>query len=123
VQTYKVLLADDSSRFRKMLRTAFEEEGIQVAKEASDGIEAIRMLEELLPDVMILDLVMPGLSGMDVLARVPEISPGTRVIVLTALDSEKFAAAALEAGAADFLVKPIDPREVLLSIKKALAAG
>ena len=123
MQSGKVLIVDDSAAVRAAVRTVLEAKGLDVVAEAGDGLEAIKLIEELKPDLVLLDLVLPGMSGVDVLTRMGSISPGTKVVVLTALDTDRFAAQALEAGAADFLGKPFDGEELVSVILKTLAAG
>lgn len=101
----RVLLADDHSIVRQGVRLLLEKERLQVVGEATDGHEAIRLAEALQPDVVVLDLEMPLLNGLDVLAAMARVSPRTRCIMLTRHVEEPYAIAALRAGARGYVLK------------------
>jgi two-component system, NarL family, response regulator LiaR len=109
----RVLIADDHAVVRQGLRTFLEvQDGIEVVGEAGDGQEALAMIEALSPDVVVMDLLMPRLSGIEATQRIRELRPATRVIVLTSfLDDEKVFAA-VRAGAAGYLLKDVRPQEL-----------
>jgi len=109
----RVLIADDHAVVRQGLRTFLEvQDGIEVVGEAGDGQEALKMVEALSPDVVVMDLLMPRLSGIDATLRIRELRPTTKVIVLTSfLDDEKVFAA-VRAGAAGYLLKDVRPQEL-----------
>jgi two-component system, NarL family, response regulator LiaR len=109
----RVLIADDHAVVRQGLRTFLEvQDGIDVVGEAGDGQEALAMIEALAPDVVVMDLLMPRLSGIEATQRIREIRPSTKVIVLTSfLDDEKVFAA-VRAGAAGYLLKDVRPQEL-----------
>lgn len=101
-----IVLADDHAIVRDGLRALLEAEpGFAVAGEADDGLKAIRLVERLKPDVLVLDLMMPGLNGLDALRIVGQRSPRTRVVVLSMSDSETFVAQALKGGASAYVLK------------------
>src|SRR5262245_29166716 len=102
----RVLLADDHTLFRDGLRSLLERLGdVTVAGEAGDGREALKLIEEQGPDVAIVDITMPGLSGLEVAARAKRVSPATRVIILSMHAGEAYVAHALRAGVAGYLLK------------------
>jgi two-component system, NarL family, response regulator LiaR len=109
----RVLIADDHAVVRQGLRTFLEvQDGIEVVGEAGDGQEALAMIEALSPDVVVMDLLMPRLSGIEATQRIRELRPSTKVIVLTSfLDDEKIFAA-VRAGAAGYLLKDVRPQEL-----------
>src|SRR5512132_1518898 len=84
--TVRVLLVDDHDLFREGLRNLLEERGVQVAGEASTGAEAVRLVREVAPDVVVMDLHMPGISGIEAIKQIAAIAPLTRVLVLTISD-------------------------------------
>ena len=116
-----ILIADDERNIRLTLRTALESEGYAV-QEAADGNAALESILKKVPDLMVLDLSMPGLDGMGVLQRLKPMSPGQkpRVIVLTAYGSFPVAVRATRLGAVDFLEKPVTPEALRESVKGAL---
>jgi DNA-binding response OmpR family regulator len=106
-----VLIVDDEPNVRLMLRTALESAGHRVL-EAADGLAALSRLERETCDLVVLDLRMPKLDGMQTLARLRERGTGTPVVMLTAHGSIPDAVAAMRLGAIDFLTKPITPGEL-----------
>jgi DNA-binding NarL/FixJ family response regulator len=118
----RVLLVDDHAVVREGLRTFLAlQEGIEIAGEAADGEEAVRAAEQLRPDVVLMDLVMPKLDGVAAMRILRERVPKTRVIVLTSfLDDDKLLPA-LRAGAAGYLLKNTPPQELVRAVRAAHA--
>ncbi|GAA4566999.1 response regulator [Planotetraspora kaengkrachanensis] len=113
-----VFLADDDGRFRAVYRKLFDRtEGFRVAGEAGDGEEALRLIRALEPDVALLDVQMPGGSGLEVARRVLGEATDTRVIVLTTFDLDEYVHEALTLGASGFLLKNASPQEVLHAVR------
>ncbi|SDK76639.1 DNA-binding response regulator, NarL/FixJ family, contains REC and HTH domains [Nonomuraea maritima] len=113
-----VFLADDDSRFRAAYRKLFERtEGFRVAGEAADGVEAARLILALAPDVALLDVQMPGGSGLDAARQVLATAASTRVIMLTTFDLDEYVHEALTLGASGFLLKNAAPPEVLHAVR------
>ena len=114
----RVLIADDHGVVRQGLRTFLElQEEIAVVGEASDGEEAVDAVERLAPDVVLMDLVMPRLDGIEAIRRIRERSPGTRVIVLTSFVEDDKVFPAVRAGAAGYLLKDVEPQELVRAIR------
>jgi two-component system, NarL family, response regulator NreC len=101
----RVILADDHLIVRQGLRLLLEREGILVLGEASDGLEAVRLIGELSPDIAVLDLDMPRLDGLGALRESARLSPQTRGIILTRHMEEPYAIEALRAGARGYVLK------------------
>jgi DNA-binding NarL/FixJ family response regulator len=114
----RVLIADDHAVVRRGLKTFLElQNDIEVVGEAEDGEEAVEAVDRLGPDVVLLDLVMPHVDGVTALRRIREQSPATRVIVLTSfLDDDKLLPA-VRAGAAGYLLKDVQPQELVAGIR------
>jgi len=114
----RVFLADDHPVVRQGLRTFLESrDGIDVVGDAGDGEAAVAAVERLRPDVVLMDLVMPGLSGVDAIARIREHSPETRVVVLTSFASDDQVIPAVQAGAAAYLLKDVEPTGLEAAIR------
>ena len=117
----KVMIVDDSLFMRKMLRDLLEREGYQVVAEASDGVEAVATYREHLPDLTTLDIVMPNKTGIEALQEIIAFAPAARVVMCSAVGQESLSAAATEAGAKGFILKPFDPELVARTLKEACA--
>lgn len=114
----RVLIADDHPLIRLGIRTQLEGDGeIQVIAEAGDGREAVRLIEKHLPDIVFLDISMPGLSGLDVLDQVGTRFPGVSTIILTLHESEEYARRAFKLGAMGYLTKTAPYGEVQQAVK------
>lgn len=114
----RVIIADDHTVVRQGLRTFLEvQDDIEVVGEAADGEEAVALVQTLLPDVVVMDLVMPRLDGIEAIRRIRENAPSTRVIVLTSFAEDEKVFAAVRAGAAGYLLKDIRPHELAEAIR------
>ena len=116
----RVLIADDASFMRQMIREIIEPEGYEVVGEATNGIEAIEKYNELHPDIVTMDIVMPKQSGIDAVKGILAESPDAKVVMCSALGQESLVMEALQAGAKDFIVKPFKPDNVLQTLSKVL---
>jgi two-component system chemotaxis response regulator CheY len=116
----RVLIADDASFMRQMIREIIEPEGYEVVGEATNGIEAVEQFEELSPDLVTMDIVMPKRSGIDAVKGILAKHPDACVVMCSALGQETLVMEALQAGARDFIVKPFKPDNVLATLKKIL---
>ena len=121
--TIRVMLADDHAVVRKGIRDFLEEDPqIQVLAEASDGQEAWALLARQQPDVAVLDIRMPGLTGIELTERIKAHYPQVRVLILTAYDDEPYIFALLRAGADGYVLKTASSRDLLQAVK-TVAAG
>jgi two-component system chemotaxis response regulator CheY len=116
----RILVADDASFMRQMIREIVEEEGHEVVAEASDGIEAIEQFKKHHPDVVTMDIVMPRRSGIDAVKGILEVDRTARVVMCSALGQETLVQEALQAGARDFIVKPFKPDAVTATLRKVI---
>ena len=116
---YRVLLVDDHDLFRTGLRTLLEEQGVDVIGEASGGAEAVRFVRELSPDVVVMDLNMPGMSGTEATRQITSVAPLTRVLVLTISDQDADVMDAILAGACGYLLKDASIEELIRGIRSA----
>src|SRR5262249_50303428 len=121
--TIRILLADDHALVRAGFRALLQNiAGFQVVAEAGDGPEALRLIETHQPDVVLLDITMPGLTGLEVAARVTQTWPSIRVVMLSMHATEEFVLQALRAGAAGYLLKDAGADELETAIR-AVASG
>jgi len=119
-----VMLVDDQNLVRNGVRSLLElAEEIEVIAEASDGAEAIRMIPEVAPDVVLLDMRMPGLSGLDVLRELSETDTLPPTIILTTFDDDELVLAGIQCGARGYLLKDIALAELVSAIKTVAEGG
>jgi len=116
----RVLIADDASFMRQMIREIIEPEGYEVVGEATNGIEAVELFDELQPDLVTMDIVMPKRSGIDAAKTILAKHSTARIVMCSALGQETLVMEALQAGARDFIVKPFKPDNVIATLKKIL---
>jgi two-component system response regulator NreC len=113
----RLILADDHLIVRQGLRLMLEKEHIEVLGEASDGLEAIRLIQEQRPDIAVLDLDMPGLDGLAVLREAARLSPQTRIIILTRHMEEPYAVEAMRSGARGYVLKTQAGTDLVAAIR------
>lgn len=119
----RIIIADDHTVMRQGTRSLLErEKDLEVVGEAADGEEAVKLIEQLRPDVAIVDIAMPKLSGIEVTKQIKPRCPSTAVLILSAYDNDEYIFALLEAGAAGYLLKDVDSREVIEAVR-AVHAG
>ncbi|MFQ5977546.1 MAG: response regulator [Candidatus Heimdallarchaeota archaeon] len=128
-QTAKILVVDDISFVRAVLRELLEKKGsYTVVGEAKDGEEAVALFlnhtPDLgdLPDIVLMDLIMPRIGGIEATQRILQIAPNTRIIILSGIDNREGISRALAAGAVDFIAKPVEPELLLSTIEHHLSA-
>ena len=118
-----VLLADDQPLLRRGFRMILEAEGdLIVAAEAADGEEAVDLAQRHAPDIVLMDIRMPGIDGIEATQRIAAADTHVRVLVLTTFDLDEYAFGALRAGASGFLLKDVRPAELVAAIR-TVAAG
>jgi NarL family two-component system response regulator LiaR len=119
----KILVVDDHPMMREALLTALSEEvDMEVVGEASDGNEGLNLAVECKPDVILMDLLMPGMGGLEAIARICEVIPDARIIVVTSLEDEDKILSAIQAGALGYFPKTA-PRTFLLEAIRKVADG
>jgi DNA-binding NarL/FixJ family response regulator len=118
----RILIADDHPLTRSALTGLLEQHGFSVVAEASDGLEAIDRARELRPDIVLLDLTMPGMGGLEALPRIRAAAPECEVVVLTASGTEDNLLAAIRGGAAGYLLKT-EPPERIAEFLQGVAHG
>jgi len=120
----RVLIADDHAIFRTALRAILESKaGMEVVAEAADSYEAVELARKLRPDVLLLDLSMPGRPGLEAVEEVRRLVPGVRILMLTAHPEDQYALRCLKAGADGYLVKGAAFEQIIEAIRKVHAGG
>ena len=115
-----VLIVDDATIIRLMLRKMFQKNGITVAGEAEDGDEAVRLYQAMNPDFVTMDITMPGMDGITATRQIMLTSPKARIIMVSALGQESNVREAISAGAKDFIVKPLKEDRLMSSVRRVL---
>jgi DNA-binding NarL/FixJ family response regulator len=115
----RVMLVDDHDLFRTGLRNLLEEQGVHIVAEAPDGNLALQLVRELAPDVVVMDLNMPGMNGIEATREITRLAPLTRVLVLTISDQDEDVMDAILAGACGYLMKDSSIQDLMQGIRAA----
>ena len=116
-----VLITDDAIFMRTMIRDILTKGGYQVSGEASTGLEAVKKYEELKPDLVTMDIVMPEMGGIDAVREIIKNHPEAKILMCSAMGQQSLVIEAIQAGAKDFVVKPFQPSRVLEAVQRVLA--
>jgi two-component system, NarL family, response regulator DegU len=117
--TIRLMLVDDHSVLRQGMRRTFEEEGYEVVAEANDGNEAIRLASQFTPDVIVMDVSMPGMDGVEATRRIIAANPNQRIVMLTMHIDHAVMSDALKAGAIGYVTKDCTTDEIIDIVKQA----
>lgn len=119
--TVTILLADDHPIIRQgLLRLLEAEPDLKVVGEASDGLQAVQLAEKLRPNILVIDMMMPGLNGLEVLRQVKKRSANTLNIVLSMQSADAYVVAALKCGASGYILKDSGPGEVVIAVRQVI---
>ncbi|MGI6081450.1 MAG: response regulator [Limnochordia bacterium] len=118
----RVLVVDDARFMRMQCTKALREAGYEVA-EAENGAEAVRQYEEWKPGLVLMDVTMPEMDGIEAVKAIKEKDPDARIVMVSAIGQQAMVMSAIEAGALDFVLKPFEPKRLLEAVEKALAAA
>jgi|SRR5690554_2357744 len=116
----RIMLVDDAQVIRLMLTKIFKDAGYEIAGEASNGAEAIRLYQELQPDLVTMDITMPEVSGIDAVKGIIKSDPNAKIVMCSAMGQKSMVLEAIEAGAKNFIIKPFDPEKVIEVAKAVL---
>jgi two-component system chemotaxis response regulator CheY len=116
----KILIADDLSFMRMIQKEILSQRGYTVVGEASNGLEAVEKFRTLRPDLVMLDITMPQMNGLEAMRKIFSIDPEARIIMCSALGQQNLIVEAIRAGVKDFIVKPFKPERMLSALEKAL---
>ena len=114
----KILIADDTTFMREMLKSALDPEKFQIIGEATDGVKAVEFYKEKKPDLLILDINMPKMNGIDALTEVIKYDPNANVIMCSDQKYENMIVMAIKRGAKDFVIKPFTSADVITAVNK-----
>ena len=118
-----VLIVDDAELFREGLKAAFSQEGFEVIGVAADGMNGIDLAKEHEPDLIMLDLLMPGMSGLEIVGTLIKVSPKSRVVLLTASESAEDLLEAVKAGASGYMTKDVPMPRLVSAMHDVLDGG
>ena len=117
---HKVMLVDDASFMRMMLKNILTGAGYEIVGEAENGAKAIEQFKALKPDLVIMDIIMPEMGGIDAVREILKVDPAAKVLMCSSMGQQSLVVEAIQAGAKDFIVKPFQPSNVLEAVKKTV---
>ena len=117
----RVLIVDDAAFMRMMIKDILSKNGFEVVGEAENGAQGVAMYKELKPDLVTMDITMPGLDGIAAVKEIMGSDRGAKVIMCSAMGQQSMVIDAIQAGAKDFIVKPFQPDRVLEAVNKVLS--
>ena len=115
-----ILICDDAAFMRMMIKDILSKNGYNVAGEAENGAKAVEKYNELKPDLVLMDITMPEMDGIEALKAIKGADPAARVIMCSAMGQQAMVIEAIQAGAKDFIVKPFQAERVLEAVKKVV---
>lgn len=117
---YKILVVDDAGFMRKMVQTHLSKAGYTDFIEGEDGAKAVQLYQENHPDLVIMDITMPNVNGIEALRQIKEIDPAAKVMMCSAMGQESMVMDAIKLGALDFIVKPFKQDRIIQAVSKIL---
>ena len=116
----RVLICDDAAFMRMMIKDILTKNGYEVAAEAENGIKAVEKYNETKPDLVMMDITMPEMDGIQALKKIKEVDAGANIIMCSAMGQQAMVIESIQSGARDFIVKPFNQDRVLEAVKKAV---
>jgi len=116
----RILIVDDAAFMRMMLKDIITKNGYEVAGEAENGLKAVEMYKELKPDLVMMDITMPEMDGIQAVREIKKIDPQAKIIMCSAMGQQAMVIESIQAGARDFIVKPFQAERIVEAIKKVL---
>lgn len=116
----RVLIVDDAIFMRRMLADILRGAGYKVAAEAANGQEGIDQYKENKPDIVTMDIIMPGMSGIDAVKSIIKMDKNAKILIVSAMGQQQLVVEAIQAGAKDFIVKPFEASRVLSAVERLL---
>ena len=115
-----ILIVDDAAFMRMMIKDILTKNGYNVAGEAENGAKALEKYNELKPDLVLMDITMPEVDGIQALKNIKAADPSAKVVMCSAMGQESMVVEAIKLGALDFIVKPFKPERILQTVKKVI---
>lgn len=115
-----ILVCDDAAFMRMMIKDILSKSGYNVAGEAENGVKAIEKYKEISPDLVLMDITMPEMDGIQALKEIKKVDAGAKVIMCSAMGQQAMVIESIQAGAKDFIVKPFQAERVLEAVKKVV---
>ncbi|MCM1568794.1 MAG: response regulator [Roseburia sp.] len=115
-----ILICDDAAFMRMMIKDILTKNGYNVAGEAENGLKAIEKFKEVNPDLVLMDITMPEMDGIQALKEIKKVDGGALVIMCSAMGQQAMVIESIQAGAKDFIVKPFQPDRVIEAVKKVV---
>ncbi len=115
-----ILICDDAAFMRMMIKDILSKNGYNVAGEAENGLKAVEKYKEVSPDLVLMDITMPEMDGIQALKEIKKIDPGALVIMCSAMGQQAMVIESIQAGAKDFIVKPFQADRVIEAVKKVV---
>ena len=116
----RVLIVDDAAFMRMIIKNILTDSGYQVIGEAENGIEAIEMYNEAMPDLVIMDITMPEMDGIEAVKEIIKQDSNARIVMCSAMGQQEMVIESIEAGAKDFIVKPFQSERVVEAVRKVM---
>ena len=116
----KIMICDDAAFMRMMIKDILTKNGYEIAAEAENGAVAVERYPEAKPDLVLMDITMPDMDGIQALKKIREIDPSANVVMCSAMGQEAMVMDSIKSGAKDFIVKPFKPERILSTVKKIL---
>ena len=118
----KVMICDDAAFMRMMIKDILTKNGYEIAAEAENGQKAVEKYPEAKPDLVLMDITMPEMDGIEALKKIKALDPGAKIIMCSAMGQQAMVIEAIQAGAKDFIVKPFQAERVLEAVKKVVGS-
>lgn len=115
-----ILICDDAAFMRMMIKDILSKNGYEIAGEAENGLKAVEKYKELKPDLVMMDITMPEMDGIEALKSIKKEDPNATIIMCSAMGQQAMVIESIQSGAKDFIVKPFDKDRVLEAVKKAV---
>ncbi len=115
-----ILIVDDAAFMRMMIKDILSKNGFSVVGEAENGLKAVEKYKELNPDLVIMDITMPEMDGIQAVKQIKSLDPSARIIMCSAMGQQAMVIESIQAGAKDFIVKPFQAERVIEAVKKAV---
>lgn len=115
-----ILICDDAAFMRMMIKDILTKNGYNVVGEAENGLKAVEKYTETKPDLVLMDITMPEMDGIEALKKIKALDPGAKIIMCSAMGQQAMVIEAIQAGAKDFIVKPFQAERVLEAVKKVV---